>query len=187
MNKIAIGVTGASGSVYAAQLFDKLKTLGMPADDIAVVFSEKGEQVFRYEMGSAAFESIPFKRYPNNNFFAPFASGSSNFGTFIVIPCSMGALARIANGYANDLIGRAADVMLKERRRLILVTRETPLNLIHLRNMEQVTQAGGIICPASPSFYSRPQTLEQVVDTVVDRVMQLANININTYRWGETE
>lgn len=183
--RIAIGVTGASGSVYAARLFDKLKQSGIAFDDIAVVFSEKGELVYKYEVGNDAFTTLPFKRYDNNDFFAPFASGSSTFDTFIVAPCSMGTLARIAAGMANDLISRAADVMLKERRKLILVTRETPLNLIHLRNMETVTQAGGIICPASPSFYSRPQTIEQAVDTVIDRVLSLAGISTDSFRWGE--
>ncbi|MDR1055395.1 MAG: UbiX family flavin prenyltransferase [Prevotellaceae bacterium] len=184
MGKIAIGVTGASGSVYAMRLFDKLVKTSLNKADIAVVFSEQGEQVFRYEAGDAAFEAIPFQRYNNRDFFAPFASGSSLFDTFIIIPCSMGTLARIASGLAGNLISRAADVMLKERRRLILVTRETPLNLIHIRNMEQVTEAGGIICPASPSFYSRPTTLEQAVDTVVDRVLSLVSIPVDTFRWS---
>ena len=184
MRKIAIAVTGASGSIYAVRLFAKLKQSSVNKDDVAVIFSEQGEQVYHYETGLNPDE-IPFKRYGNNDFYAPFASGSSLFDTLIVIPCSMGALARIANGLASDLISRAADVMLKERRRLLLVTRETPVNLIHLRNMAQVSEAGGIICPACPSFYSKPQTLEQAVDTVVDRVLSLADIAVDTYRWGE--
>lgn len=188
MRRIAIGVTGASGSVYAVRLFEKLKqSTVIDNANVAVVFSEKGEQVFYHETGAKTLDNVPFQRYNNNDFFAPFASGSSLFDTFIVIPCSMGALARIANGLANDLISRSADVMLKERRRLILVTRETPLNLIHLRNMETVTQAGGIICPACPSFYSKPATINEVIDTVVDRVLSLAQIPVDTYHWGENQ
>mgnify|MGYP003623221405 FL=1 len=180
---IAIGVTGASGSVYAARLFGKLKQ--MQDIDISVVVTENGELVYRYEMGDEAFESIPFKRYNNNDFFASFASGSSQTDTFIVAPCSMGALARIANGLASDLISRAADVMLKERRKLVLLTRETPVNLIHLENMTKVSKAGGIICPASPSFYSKPVNIEQAVDTVINRVIGLIGLPIDSYHWGK--
>jgi 4-hydroxy-3-polyprenylbenzoate decarboxylase len=102
----------------------------------------------------------------------------------IVVPCSMGTLGRIATGISNDLITRAADVVLKERRRLICVLRETPYNLVHIRNMETVTLAGGIICPATPSFYSRPATVTEVVATVVDRVLDLAGLKVDTFRWG---
>src|SRR5258705_7108738 len=102
----------------------------------------------------------------------------------IIIPCSMGTLGRIASGISNDLITRAADVILKERRKLICVVRDTPYNLIHNRNMETVTQAGGIICPASPSFYSKPTTIDQVVATVTDRVLDLAGFDITSFRWG---
>ncbi|HMP94432.1 MAG TPA: UbiX family flavin prenyltransferase, partial [Phnomibacter sp.] len=122
--------------------------------------------------------------YDKMDFNAPFASGSAQYNTMIVIPCSMGTLGRIAQGVSNDLLTRAADVMLKERRKLILVVRETPYNLIHIKNMEGVTLAGGIICPATPSFYSRPQTLEEVAATVADRVLDLANLAPDTYRWG---
>jgi 4-hydroxy-3-polyprenylbenzoate decarboxylase len=102
----------------------------------------------------------------------------------IIIPCSMGTLGRIAQGSSNDLITRAADVVLKERRKLICVVRETPYNLIHIRNMETLTLAGGIICPATPSFYSKPQTIEAVAATVTDRVLDLAGFDISTFRWG---
>lgn len=103
----------------------------------------------------------------------------------IIVPCSMGTLGRIASGISNDLITRAADVVLKERRKLICVVRETPYNLIHIKNMETVTLAGGIICPATPSFYSKPQTLEEVAATVVDRVIDLAGLRQDTFRWGD--
>ena len=180
--KIIIGVTGASGAIYAKRLFDKLSK--QEEVEVAAVFTGNGAQVFRYEMGEEAFRAVPFTQYSNNDFFAPFASGSSLFDTLIVAPCSMGALARIAGGLASDLISRTADVMLKERRTLILVPRETPLNLIHLKNMQRIVEAGGVICPANPSFYSRPQTPAGLADTVVDRVLQLAGFTIDTCRWN---
>jgi 4-hydroxy-3-polyprenylbenzoate decarboxylase len=116
---------------------------------------------------------------------APFASGSAKYNTLIICPCSMGTLARIATGISNDLITRAADVILKERRKLILVTRDTPLSLIHINNMKTVTEAGAIICPATPSFYSKPQTIEEVAATVIDRVIDLAGLEQVSYRWGK--
>ena len=116
---------------------------------------------------------------------APIASGSSSYNTLIICPCSMGTLGRIAGGISNDLITRAADVMLKERRKLICVVRETPYNLVHLRNMTTVTEAGGIICPATPSFYSKPQTVEEAANTVILRVLQLAGLSTDGYKWGE--
>jgi len=103
----------------------------------------------------------------------------------IIVPCSMGMMGRIANSISDDLTTRSADVILKERRKLILVPRETPYNLIHIKNMEILTLSGGIICPATPSFYSKPKTFEELAATVIDRVLQLANFNIETYNWGE--
>ncbi|MDR2358216.1 MAG: UbiX family flavin prenyltransferase [Prevotellaceae bacterium] len=183
MRKIVVGITGASGAVYAKQLLEKLHARA--AVDVAVVCTGCGEQVFRHELGSGAFDAIPFRRYANDDFHAPFASGSCDYDTMIIAPCSMGSLARIANGYSNDLLARAADVMLKERRRLIVVTRETPLNLIHLRNMLQLAEAGAIICPASPAFYQHPATLEAATETVVNRVLQLAGLEQDGTKWGE--
>ena len=116
---------------------------------------------------------------------APFASGSAKFDTMIVCPCSMGLLGRVAAGISNDLTTRAADVIIKERRRLILVIRETPYSLIHIQNMKTVTEAGGIICPATPSFYSKPSTFEALAATVVDRVLDLTGLDHPAYRWGE--
>jgi flavin prenyltransferase len=130
-------------------------------------------------------ENYPLKFYSTTDFSAPFASGSGQYDTMIIIPCSMGTLGRIASGISNDLITRAADVILKERRKLICVVRDAPYNLIHIRNMETVTLAGGIICPATPSFYSQPKTIEQVAATVVDRVLDLAGFDIKTFRWGK--
>ncbi len=123
--------------------------------------------------------------FSKTDFMAPFASGSGDYDIMIIVPCSMGTLGRIAAGISDDLISRAADVVLKERRKLICVVRETPYNLIHLRNMETITLAGGIICPATPSFYSKPNTIEEVAATVIDRVLDLAGIKIDTYRWGK--
>lgn len=179
-----IGITGASGSIYAYRLIEKLKHIEIPSESIAVVFSEQGKSVFEYELGEACISDIPFKMYNNSDFTAPFASGSSSFDTMIILPCSMGTMAAIANGLAHNLICRAADVMLKERRKLILVTRETPLSLVHLRNMTAISEAGGVICPASPSFYSRPQSIESLVDTVVERALSLAGIAKPSFRWG---
>ena len=116
---------------------------------------------------------------------APFASGSAKYDTMVIIPCSMGTLGRIATGISNDLTTRAADVILKERRKLILVARDMPLGLIHIRNMQTVTEAGGIICPAVPSFYSKPQTVEEVALTVVNRVIDLMGLENESYRWSE--
>lgn len=184
MHKIVISVTGASGSVYAKLLLEKLVTVKNQWADVALVMTENAKEVWRTELGNESYNQLPFKMYSTTDFHAPFASGSGQYDTMIIIPCSMGTLGRIASGVSNDLITRAADVVLKERRKLICVVRETPYNLIHIRNMETVTLAGGIICPATPSFYSRPQTIEEAAATVVDRVLDLAGININTYRWG---
>ena len=114
---------------------------------------------------------------------APFASGSAQYKTMIVVPCSMGTLARIATGVSDDLITRAADVILKERRKLILINRDTPLNLIHINNMKTITEAGGIIMPASPSFYSKPNNFEELTATVINRVIDLADLKKDSYRW----
>jgi 4-hydroxy-3-polyprenylbenzoate decarboxylase len=147
--------------------------------------SDNAKQVWKFELGNNDYEKIPFSVYDKNDFNAPFASGSARFTAMIVCPCSMGTLGRIAGGISNDLTTRAADVMLKERRKLILVTRDTPLSLIHINNMKTVTEAGGIICPASPSFYSQPNNFEQLAATVVDRVIDLCGLEQNSYRWNE--
>ena len=183
--KIVIGVTGASGAIYAKILLEELAGIQSASGEIAVIFSSNASDIWKYELGKAFEPVFPMKKYGNNDFFAPFASGSSTFDTLIVCPCSMGTLGRIANGISDDLITRTADVMLKERRRLILVTRETPLNLIHIENMRRITMAGGIICPASPSFYSKPRDLNDVVKTVISRVLNLAGFDHDYFRWIE--
>lgn len=183
--KIVVAITGASGAIYAQILLDKLLSLQNQIEEVGIIMSENAKEVWHFELGNRNFEQIDFTFYEKNNFMAPFASGSAKFDTMIVVPCSMGTLGRIASGLSNDLLTRSADVILKERRKLILVTRETPLNLIHINNMKIVTEAGGIICPASPSFYSNPQTIQDIAETVVSRVLDLAGFQINSFRWGE--
>lgn len=185
MHKIVISVTGASGSIYAKLLLQKLSAVKEQLTEVSVVMTENAKEVWRTELQDESYNDLPFKIYSTTDFSAPFASGSGQYNTMIIIPCSMGTLGRIATGVSNDLITRAADVVLKERRKLICVVRDTPYNLIHIRNMETVTLAGGIICPATPSFYSVPKTIEEVAATVVDRVLDLAGIDIKTYRWGK--
>ena len=186
-HKIIIAVTGASGAIYAKVLFDKLQKLNNQIDAIGVVMSDNAKFVWEQELANTHYKKYPFKFYDKINFMAPFASGSANYGTMIICPCSMGTLGRIATGISNDLTTRAADVILKERRRLIIVARETPLNLIHINNMKAITEAGGIICPATPSFYSNPTNFEELASTVIDRVLTLANLQHNSYSWGEKQ
>jgi len=184
MNKIVVAITGASGSIYAKLLLDKLFLIKSQWSALAIVITDNAKLVWETELGQNNFNQYEATYYQPNNFMAPFASGSGNFNTMIIVPCSMGTIGRIASGVSNDLISRAADVILKEKRKLICVVRETPYNLIHLRNMETITQSGGIICPATPSFYSKPATIEELVATVVDRILDLAGMKIETYRWG---
>ena len=185
MKKIVVAITGASGSVYPKILIDKLLQVKEQWTDLAVVMTENAKQVWATELGNEEYKNLPVKFYGQQDFTAPFASGSGQYNTMIIIPCSMGTMGRIATGVSNDLITRAADVILKERRQLICVARDMPYNLIHIRNMETITLAGGIICPATPSFYSNPKTIEEVAATVVDRVLDLAGIDIKTFRWGK--
>jgi len=184
MRKIVIAITGASGSIYTKNLFQKFSQLKDHWDELGIIMSANAQQVWQTELDDDSYKSLPGKFYHAQDFTAPFASGSGQYDTMIIMPCSMGTLGRIATGISNDLVTRAADVILKERRKLICVIRDTPYNLIHIRNMESVTLAGGIICPATPSFYSKPKTIEDVAATVVDRVLDLAGFNISTFRWG---
>jgi 4-hydroxy-3-polyprenylbenzoate decarboxylase len=183
--KIVVAITGASGAIYAKLLLQTLQQLANQIAEVAVVMSDNAKQVWEFELDNKDYKNFPFKFYTKNNFMAPFASGSAKFDTMVVIPCSMGTLGRIASGTSDDLIIRAADVILKERRKLILVARDTPLNLIHIRNMQTVTEAGGIICPAVPSYYSKPKTIEDVAMTVVNRVIDLIGLENESYRWNE--
>lgn len=182
--KIAIAITGASGAIYAKVILDKLVQIKDSLEEVSLVWSSNAKMVWELELGNKDYSNYPFKVFGKDDFFAPFASGSAAYDALIICPCSMGTLGRIASGISNDLVTRAADVMLKERKKLICIIRETPYNLIHLRNMTSVTEAGGIICPATPSFYSKPQTIEEAVATVTDRALQLAGADVQSYRWG---
>ncbi len=181
MLKLVVAVGGASGAPYARRFLEALRN----CRDVEphVVFSNAAKQVWAQEIGE--LPQLPFPTWKTHDFNAPFASGSAGFGAMVVIPCSMGGLARIAHGISEDLIGRAADVMLKERRKLILVARETPLSAIHLENMLTVTRAGAVVLPAMPSFYGRPNTIDELLDTVVGRVLDQLGLPISRGpRWG---
>ena len=166
-------------------MFDTLKKLQDQIQSIGVIFSDNAKLIWEQELGNKDYKNYGFTFYDTHDFMAPFASGSAQYDTLIICPCSMGTLGRIASGVSNDLTTRAADVVLKERRKLILVIRDTPYSLIHINNMKTVTEAGGIICPATPSFYNMPKTLEEVAATVVNRVIDLAGFQNESYRWGE--
>ncbi len=185
MHKIVIAITGASGSIYPKILLDKLQSVKDQWSSLALIITDNAKIVWQTELGNEDYNLYDVKHFSKADFMAPFASGSGDYDIMIIVPCSMGTLGRIAAGISGDLISRAADVVLKERRKLICVVRETPYNLIQLRNMESVTLAGGIICPATPSFYSKPKTIEELAATVIDRVLDLAGIKIDTYRWGK--
>jgi 4-hydroxy-3-polyprenylbenzoate decarboxylase len=168
--KLVVAVSGATGAPYARRLLDFLAEHGAAHGvHVDVVFTTTGKQVWAQEIGGVPRH--PFTTWSNHDFTAPFASGSSQYDAMVVIPCSAGQLARIATGLSVDLVGRAADVMLKEQRKLVLVLRETPLSLVHARAITQVIEAGAVVMPASPSFYSGPKTIEALVDTVVARVL----------------
>ena len=183
-NKVIIAVTGASGAIYAQLLFKKLVTLKKQIEECGVVFSDCAKEVWKYELGNDSYKEVPYKIYRKDDFFAPFASGSAGYNIMIICPCTMGTLGRISGGISNDLITRAADVILKERGKLILVTREMPLSLIHINNMKALTESGAIICPASPSFYSSNQKIEDILQTVTDKVLNLAGFSFEKYQWG---
>ena len=181
---ITIAVTGASGAIYAQRLLDNLR-----GHEVHLVMSDYARQVAAEELDGGKL-AVPegVIRYENKSMHVPFVSGSARFDAMVIIPCSMGTLGRIANGASDDTICRAADVFLKERRKLILVPRETPLNLIHVRNMARVLEAGADLIPAAPSFYSRPQTVQQVADTIVARVLDHLGIEHKlAKRWMQAD
>lgn len=186
--KIIVAVSGASGSIYARYLLDELATAANKPAEVAVVFTDNALEIWEYETGKRFnindYDREVFRLYDNRDFYAPFASGSSRFDTMIICPSSMGMLGRIAHGVSDELVSRAADVMLKERRKLVLVPRETPYNLVHINNMNLLTQAGAIILPATPSFYSRPSTIEDLVMTVVERILDITGFEKEAKRWG---
>jgi 4-hydroxy-3-polyprenylbenzoate decarboxylase len=168
--RVFVGITGASGAIYGVRLIQALKKAG---HEIHLVVSKWGNETLKYEMGIDA-ESLAQEvdeTYNEDELAAGPASGSFPLDAVAIIPCSMKTLAGIAHGYADNLISRTADCALKERRKLVLVPRETPLNLIHLRNMETVTQAGAIVIPASPAFWHKPKTIDELVASIIDRVL----------------
>ena len=185
--KIVVAITGASGAIYAKVLLDTLSKITNQINSVGIVMSDNARAVWKFELGDESYNHYNFTFYQKNDFNAPFASGSARYDTMIICPCSMGTLGRIATGISNDLVTRAADVILKERRKLILIARDTPYNLIHIRNMETVTLAGGIICPASPSFYSLPKNFEELAATVVNRVLDLAGFEVEGFRWNDEQ
>jgi flavin prenyltransferase len=180
--RVVIAATGASGVIYLQRLLDQIDCR---QNEVHLILSAYAKQVVNDELDKLA---VPDGVHEHNerSMNVPFASGSTFFDAMVVIPCSMGTLGRIAAGTSETLILRAADVFLKEGRKLILVVRETPLNLIHLRNCCRLLEAGAVILPAMPAFYSRPKTVEAVVDTVVHRVLdQIGLPSARTYRWFE--
>jgi 4-hydroxy-3-polyprenylbenzoate decarboxylase len=184
--KIVVGITGASGAPYAKRLLDVLAA----RDDVevAVCLSSTAAEVWALECGGDLRETVGawFPIWGMRDFRAPFASGSAGWNAMVVVPCSMGTCARIAHGISDTLLTRAADVMLKERRTLVVVPRETPLSVIHLENLTALARAGAVILPAMPSFYGKAKTLEQAIDTVVGRALDQVGLdNDLVRRWGE--
>ena len=168
MSRYVLGVTGASGAIYALRTAMHLKRLG---HEVSLVVTAPGREVVEYEGQNALF-GFADKTFDVDDFFAECASGSADYAGMAVVPCSMGTLGRIASGTSDNLLVRSADVCLKERRPLVIVPREMPYNLIHLENMERVTRAGAIVIPASPQFYSKPATVEELVDAVVAKILK---------------
>lgn len=180
--RLVLAVTGASGALYFQRLLHYLEG---PEHELHLVFSNYAKQVVQEELGELKIPANATE-HSNKSMNVPFASGSAKFDAMIVAPCSMGTLARVAHGISDSLILRAADVFLKERRKLILVPRETPWSLIHARNAAAAIEAGAILIPASPSFYSLPKTIEELADTVVWRVLDQIGIDApNACRWRE--
>ncbi len=183
--KLVIGIGGASGMPYARRLIDVLASLD-PLPDVRIVFSKTARGIWAQEVGTDPRE-LPFPVHGHRDFGAPFASGSAGYRTMIVVPASVGGLARIAHGISDDLLSRAADVVIKERGKLILVPRETPFSEIHLENMLKLARLGATIVPACPSFYSGPRTIDELVDTLVARLLDRLSVpNDLMPRWGAT-
>ena len=180
---VILAITGASGAIYARQSLELL--LGNPSvERIALICSENAEGVIAHE-GVTLPKSERIERYANDDMWSSVASGSARWDAMIVVPATMGTVGRIAAGVSQSLIERAADVMLKERRRLVLVVREAPYSLIHLRNMTTITEAGGIIIPASPSFYFNPQDVESLTLTISTRAVEMLGLTVTHQHWGE--
>lgn len=181
--QVVLAVTGASGAVYARRFIERAG--GLPGVDLHLLMTDTARKVWMHELGSEPPLTGSFSWLDNNCFDAPFCSGSAAADVMVVLPCSMGTMGRIAAGLADDALARIADVQLKERRMLILVPRETPLNLIHLRNMTTLAEAGALIAPAAPGFYSRPADLDTLVDAFVSRLLSLSGLAPidKQYKW----
>jgi len=179
--RVVIGVTGASGQIYARDLIKKIRSI--EGVDSEMVFTDTACEVYRDETR----EEPPYPLTPNDSYFNRNASGSNSADVMIIIPCTMGTIGRIASGATSDLISRIADVQLKERKKLIICPRETPLSLIHLRNLTTLTEAGAIIAPASPSYYNHPQTLSDLSEYFTARILDIAGVKPldSELRWGE--
>jgi flavin prenyltransferase len=189
--KIVVGVTGASGAPYAKRLLGWLAERARAEGDVevGVCLSATAPEVWALECGGDIREAIDaFPIWGMRDYKAPFASGSAGWHAMAIVPCSMGTCARIAHGISDTLLTRAADVMLKERRALVVVPRETPLSVIHLENLTALARAGAVVLPAMPSFYGKTRTLEQAVDTVVGRVLDQLGLEHDLFRrWGDKE
>jgi 4-hydroxy-3-polyprenylbenzoate decarboxylase len=179
--EVVVGISGASGIGYGIRLLQVLQGCV-----IHLVLTDSARKIIEVETNISPqdVEDLADHIYAEDDFTAPIASGSYRFDAMVIIPCSMKTLAQVASGLSDNLIGRSAEICLKERRRLVLVPRETPLSLIQLKNMVSVTEAGAIVLPACPSFYSRPQRLEDLIDVIVGRVLDLIGVENNLYpRW----
>lgn len=193
MKKIVIGITGASGSIYAKRMIEVLVQQGI---QVHVIATEKGKQVFKYELNlnlaqwikelSESYSNVKLENH--QNLFAGVASGSHGFDAVVILPCSMGTLAEISHGLSRNLLTRAADVALKEGRKLVIVPRETPFNTIHLENMTRLSKVGATIIPAMPGFYHHPQTMDDLINFVVGKVLSYLNIEHNLFKsWEDTK
>ena len=181
--KIIVAITGASGAIYARQALEVL-VAHPDVERVALILSDHAEDVMRAE-GVELPASERIERYDNSDMWASVASGSARWDAMIIIPASMGTVGRIASGISRTLIERAADEMLKERRRVVVVVRESPYSLIHLRNMTTLTEAGAIVLPASPSFYFNPTTIEELCLTTSLRALEMAGLEVGHKHWGE--
>ena len=184
--KIVVGITGASGAIYARSCLQRLGELDTSGEiELGVCASPTASEVWSLECGGDMREQIGKKLWGPRDFKAPFASGSAGWDAMVVVPCSMGTVARIAHGVSDSLLTRAADVMLKERRTLVVVPRETPLSVIHLENLATLARAGAVVLPAMPSFYGRPESVPALVDTVVGRILDHIGVDAPfVRRWG---
>ncbi len=175
---INVAITGASGSIYAKLLIEKLVECS-DVSGVRVIYSDNGNDVASYELGDSWLPDNPkIEIIKNSNFYVSLASGSGQDEALVIVPCSVGMLSRVANGTSNCLISRGADVMLKERKKLIVVVRENPLNLIHIENMRTLTLAGGVVMVASPSFYSHPNDINELCSTTVDVIMRHLGLDV---------